>query len=219
VIHKATLSRGFRDTLFGFSGVSNHDTSGKMEDTSLENEQGIRYDTSMVRLGYFAFTFLALTSAAFLEHAKAIKARAEVEQIMMASELFEEEYGGYPDQETWMLDLTADANSTLNTKQKVFIDLSNEEFQDPWGEAYQYFLVDVDGKSIPRTYSTGRDRTTATNGNDPDDIPSWREFDDIREAYPTAVPVHPFELLVWLILLYVILRWIFLRWMRRKKTP
>jgi len=173
----------------------------------------------MVRLGLLACASLALSLTPALNLIKVHNVYFDLQMIIMAADLFETEYGYYPDPDTWMLDLLGDSESALNTKQLVFIDFVQEDFQDSWGEAYQYYLKEVDGKTIPHVYSKGKDKHSATMGNDPDDISSWREINNLDDAYPTVIVIHLIELLVWVIVRYVILRFLILRWKRRKKDP
>jgi hypothetical protein len=69
---------------------------------------------------------------------------------------------------------------------------------DPWGNPYVCVerQEDTDERYRPwHFYSTGRDGTSATNGNDADDISSWRESEEVatyyyRESQKTRRAIH-----------------------------
>lgn len=53
---------------------------------------------------------------------------------------------------------------------------------DPWGHSYRWFALDSPKDSTPdfQIYTLGEDGTSASKGNDPDDINSW---DDHHDSY------------------------------------
>jgi len=112
----------------------------------------------------------------------------------MAVRIFFKEYRRYPIIERWRQELTGDSGSIVNHKQKVFLDLDDPTLLDPWGNPYQFSILDTGEKFIPMVYSMGADGVSASYGNDPDDISSWRDPVEWRKAYR-----RPIEISWWMV--------------------
>jgi hypothetical protein len=86
------------------------------------------------------------------------------------------DYGRYPPEATWLEELNpgyGEDELEVNTNRITYLTL---EPYDPWGNPYQ---VVFNTGSLPaaRIYSLGPDGISMTEGNDPDDINSWRPVD------------------------------------------
>ena len=121
------------------------------------------------------------------------KANAEVREGINACLSFEEAYGCFPPQDSWLEELTGES-TVINTAGCVFLN-AQLPFKDPWGSPYIY---KIPGKYNPDSfdfYSMGRDGISKTEGNDPDDISTWNKKAD-RVYNPIITPTRTTYLLI-----------------------
>jgi hypothetical protein len=108
-------------------------------------------------------------------------AYASVQGLSISCQVFQSDYGVIPPEETWWEEITATPSAVVNTKGKVYT--NHIENMDPWGSPFVYKPFTVGRAEIPGVYSLGQDRESATDGNDPDDIASWRDAKEVWAYY------------------------------------
>jgi general secretion pathway protein G len=117
-------------------------------------------------------------------------AKASLRMVRSAVTAFQETTGRLPSEEEG---LTALARKPVNWPDEVpwriFVDTEHLP-SDGWGNTYVYVL-DAGLSGGFGVYSCGRDGTTSSNGNDPDDLNTWDNAKPLPIYYATRPRKDP----------------------------
>lgn len=122
-----------------------------------------------------AFIFLSVAHSS----AKSIRGpytetRVRMRSIESALYSFESVNGSFPKSSNWWSELNGASNATINSQRENFADAVRYT-NDAWGNSFAYRYPGLTNQSGFDLYSTGADGHSASNGNDPDDIPNWNK--------------------------------------------
>jgi hypothetical protein len=135
----------------------------------------------IIRFYIMAFLGLLCSNPGFARSTAHGRAIYEVYVLSIVLEKYRADCGVYPDPEFWWAELTGMDAAIVNIGRTKYTDLI--ENLDPWGSPYQYSLDRSANFPIPRVYSYGRDKKSDTDGNDRDDIASWRDSAKVWKYY------------------------------------
>jgi type II secretion system protein G len=120
---------------------------------------------------------------------RSTRVQGDMSSLLTSLMVFENVNGRLPTAEEGLGALVANPDPARFPKWRKML---NELPRDPWGRPYQYVPHAPDGAGHG-IYSLGRDGISRSNGNDPDDLSTWRDsstwIDDEWHEHRRAVRV------------------------------
>jgi general secretion pathway protein G len=132
--------------------------------------------------------FLATSTASRAESAKSLRVQGDINAIDSSVKTYRLNCGELPPPEFGLHALVTRPKSLGPDKR--WVKIADRIPIDPWNQPYRY----VAGDGYPKgfgIYCCGKDGLSATQGNDPDDINSWR---DPNEDLPDSPGVKKMKL-------------------------
>ena len=129
-----------------------------------------RFTSTVIAVALRALPSLATTSIC-----ESTQAEREARAITMAARAFHADYGVFPPNDTWLTELAFPSNAVINSRQILYLDVAprGAGFADPWGLPYHYRNPGKRNTQSVDVWSTGKDRTSESDGDDADDINNW----------------------------------------------